>query len=55
MFDSSLQRAQDMKAIAERHEDLAARIARLAPTDGVHQAAFPSLSLVRGSSPTTTR
>jgi AraC-like DNA-binding protein len=52
MFDSSLQRAQDVKAIAERREDLSARIARLAPVDGVHQAAFPSLSLIRGSNPT---
>jgi AraC-like DNA-binding protein len=52
MFDSSLQRAQDLKAIAERQQDLSARIARLAPVDGVHQAAFPSLSLIRGSNPT---
>src|SRR5258708_5441785 len=52
MFDSSLQRAQGVKAIAERQLDLSARVARLAPVDGVHQAAFPSLSLVRGSNPT---
>ena len=52
MFNSSLQTDRDVKAIAERQADLSARVARLAPVDGVHQAAFPSLSLVRGSQPT---
>src|SRR5260370_7926455 len=38
--------------IAERQQDLTARVARLAPVDGVHQTAFPSLALSRGSVPT---
>lgn len=42
MFDGKLQRTQDLKAIAERQQDLTARVARLAPVDGTHQAAFPS-------------
>jgi AraC-like DNA-binding protein len=52
MFDGKLQRTQDLKAIAERQQDLTARVARLAPVDGTHQAAFPSLALTRGSKPT---
>jgi AraC-like DNA-binding protein len=52
MFDSKLQRPEDLKAIAERQRDLTARVARLAPVDGIHQSAFPSLALVRGSAPT---
>jgi AraC-like DNA-binding protein len=52
MFDGKLQRTQDLKAISERQQDLTARVARLAPVDGTHQAAFPSLALVRGSAPT---
>jgi AraC-like DNA-binding protein len=52
MFDSKMQRPQDPKAIAERQQDLTARVARLAPVDGMHQTAFPSLALVRGSAPT---
>ena len=52
MFDGKLQRTEDLKAIAELQRDLTARVARLAPVDGTHQAAFPSLTLVRGSVPT---
>ena len=52
MFDSKLQGSQDLKAIAERQQELTARVARLAPVDGVHPAAFPSLTLTRGSVPT---
>src|SRR5579863_377524 len=52
MFDSKMQRPQDLRAIAERQQDLTARIARLAPVDGTHQTAFPSLALNRGSVPT---
>ena len=52
MFDGKLQRTEDLKAIAERQQDLTARVARLAPIDGTHRAAFPSLALTRGSKPT---
>jgi AraC-like DNA-binding protein len=53
MFDGKLQRTEeDLEAIAELQRDLTARVARLAPVDGTHQAAFPSLTLVRGSVPT---
>jgi len=52
MFDSNMQRPQDLKAIAERQQDLTARLARLAPVDGAHPTVFPSLTLVRGSVPT---
>ena len=52
MFDGKLQRTEDLKAIAERQQDLTARVARLAPVDGTHRAAFPSLALTRGSKPT---
>jgi AraC-like DNA-binding protein len=38
--------------MTERQQDLAARVARLAPTDGAHQSKFPSLALVRTSVPT---
>jgi AraC-like DNA-binding protein len=55
MFDSKMQRPEDLKAIAERQQDLTARVARLAPVDGTHQTAFPSLALVRGSVPTVCR
>ncbi len=51
MYDSNLQRTRDFNAIAERQQDLTARVARLAPVDGVHEAAFPSLSLIRNSAP----
>jgi AraC-like DNA-binding protein len=52
MFDSKLHGSQDFKAIAERQQELTARVARLAPIDGVHPSAFPSLTLTRGSVPT---
>jgi len=52
MFDSSLQRIREITGLAERHEDLSARVARLTPFDGSHQSALPSLALIRGSAPT---
>jgi AraC-like DNA-binding protein len=52
MFDGNLQGIQDLDALAERQRDLTARITRLAPVDGMHKAAFPSLTLIRGSVPT---
>jgi AraC-like DNA-binding protein len=52
MFDNKLHGSQNLKAIAERQQELTARVARLAPVDGVHPAAFPSLTLTRGSVPT---
>jgi AraC-like DNA-binding protein len=52
MFDSKLHGSQDLEAIAGRQQELTARVARLAPIDGVHPAAFPSLTLTRGSVPT---
>jgi len=52
MFDSSLQRIREMTGIAERQQELAARVARLTPFDGSHQSALPSLALNRGSVPT---
>jgi len=52
MFDGKLHNSQDLKAITERQRELTARVARLAPVDGVHPAAFPSLTLTRGSVPT---
>ncbi|HXH94331.1 MAG TPA: AraC family transcriptional regulator [Thermoanaerobaculia bacterium] len=52
MFDSSLQRIREITGMAERQQDLSARVARLTPFDGTHQSAFPSLTLTRGSVPT---
>jgi AraC-like DNA-binding protein len=52
MFDSSLKRVQDIGAIADRQQELSARVARLAPIDGAHQSALESLSLIRNSVPT---
>lgn len=53
MFVSHLQRSKDFEATTERRQELVARITRLAPVDGVHQAAsFPCLSLIRTSAPT---
>jgi AraC-like DNA-binding protein len=52
MINRSLQATSDLAAMAERQQDLAARVARLAPTDGPHQTKFPSLALVRTSVPT---
>jgi AraC-like DNA-binding protein len=52
MFDSCLQRIRDITGIAERQHELSMRVARLAPVDGTHQTALPSLALSRGSTPT---
>jgi AraC-like DNA-binding protein len=47
-----LQRIRELTGMAERQQDLSARVARLTPFDGTHQSAFPSLTLTRGSVPT---
>src|SRR5580658_1459442 len=52
MYDSSLQTSHAQQAIAARHQELAALVARLAPTDGMHESAIPSLAMVRNSVPT---
>jgi AraC-like DNA-binding protein len=52
MYDSSLQTSHAQKAIAARHQELAALVARLAPTDGMHESAIPSLAMIRNSVPT---
>jgi len=52
MFDSSLQRIREITAMAERQQELSARVAQLTPFDGTHQSALPSLALTRGSVPT---
>ena len=52
MYDSHLQERQLLEAISVQQQDLAARIARLAPVDGFHPSAFPALSLIRMSQPT---
>lgn len=52
MFDSSLQRIREITAVAEKQQELSARVARLTPYDGSHQTALPSLVLARGSVPT---
>jgi AraC-like DNA-binding protein len=52
MYDSSLQRIRQFTGIAERQQELSARVARLTPFDGIHQSAMPALALARGSVPT---
>lgn len=52
MFDGSLQKIREITGIAERQQELSARVARLAPIDGTHQSALPCLALTRGSKPT---
>ena len=52
MFDSSLQRIPEIGALSARQQELSRRVARLAPFDGFHQTALPSLGLSRGSVPT---
>src|SRR5580658_1617739 len=52
MFDSGLQRIRELTGLAERQQELSARVARLAPFDGSHQSALPSLALTRDSVPT---
>src|ERR1700679_2944336 len=52
MYDSSLQRIRELTAVAERQQELAAWVARLAPVDGHHQSAWRALALNRGSTPT---
>lgn len=52
MFDSSLQKIRGLVGMAERQEELSARVARLTPFDGAHQTALPFLAMSRGSVPT---
>ena len=52
MFDGNLQRIREITGMAERQQELSARVARLTPFDGTHQTALPSLALTRGSVPT---
>ena len=52
MSDSNLQSIRESGGIAARHQELSARVARLAPFDGAHETALPSLTLNRGSVPT---
>jgi AraC-like DNA-binding protein len=52
MFDSGLQRTDEIKGIAERQHELSARVARLTPFDGMHQSSLPWLTLIRNSIPT---
>jgi AraC-like DNA-binding protein len=52
MFDGSLQQIPGITGISARQHDLSARVARLAPFDGIHQTAFLPLALNRGSVPT---
>src|SRR6202453_4466012 len=52
MFDSSLQKIRELTVVAERQQELSARVARLTPFDGTHQSLWPSLALNRGSAPT---
>ena len=52
MFDSSLQRIREITGVAERQQELSARVARLTPFDGTHQSVLPSLALTRKDAPT---
>src|ERR1700731_104038 len=52
MFDSGLQRTDEIKGIAERQHELSARVARLTPFDGMNQSSLPWLTLIRNSIPT---
>jgi len=52
MFNSRLHSSSDLRGVTERQQELAARVARLAPVDGMHQTAFAPLALMRGSVPT---
>jgi len=52
MFNSGLHSPYEISAAAGRQQELAARVARLTPGDGMHQTVFPPLALFRGSVPT---
>ena len=52
MFDSNLQSPRETAGNLTRQQELTARVARLAPFDGTHQSALPSLALTRSSVPT---
>jgi AraC-like DNA-binding protein len=52
MFNSNLQRTHQLNGIPERQQELSARVARLTPTDGIHQSSIPWLALIRNSVPT---
>ncbi|HTC39152.1 MAG TPA: AraC family transcriptional regulator [Steroidobacteraceae bacterium] len=52
MLDSDLQSLRETAGNLTRQQELTARVARLAPFDGTHQSALPSLALTRSSVPT---
>jgi AraC-like DNA-binding protein len=52
MLDSNLQSLRETAGNLTRQQELTARVARLAPFDGTHQSALPSLALTRSSVPT---
>lgn len=52
MFDSSVAGVREDAPTATTQHDLAARVGRLAASDGMHPSALPSLTLIRGSAPT---
>src|SRR5580692_780182 len=52
MFDSNLQSPRETAGNLTRQQELTTRVARLAPFDGTHQSALPSLALTRSSVPT---
>jgi len=53
MPDNHLSDNRKLAALLGRQQDLSDRVARLTPGDGLHPSAFPPLTLVRGSIPTT--
>ena len=52
MLNSDLQTTHELKGITDRRQELAARVARLTPFDGIHQSVLPWLALIRNSVPT---
>ena len=52
MLDSDLQSLRETAGNLTRQQELTTRVARLAPFDGTHQSALPSLALTRSSVPT---
>ena len=52
MLDSNLQSLRETAGNLTRQQELTTRVARLAPFDGTHQSALPSLALTRSSVPT---
>lgn len=52
MLDSSLHIRRAAESTAGRQHELSALVARLTPTDGIHQSPVESLALIRNSVPT---